>query len=156
MIQKVTNVLGNIDLDPASNPNANKTVKASKFYSAEDSGLDKPWVGKVFLNPPYSAKLLKQFLNKAALQYTLGNVSEMLILTNSGTDTIWNKIIRGYTQAYTHNRISFICGETLEPKGKGSRGQCMTYLGPNIDKFTSEFSSDDTFWVPNLHLKGNI
>ncbi|MCP4437519.1 MAG: hypothetical protein GY810_00980 [Aureispira sp.] len=152
VIDKVYKVLGSIDLDPASNVEANKIVGASNIYTIEDNGLEKEWRGRVYMNPPYSAKLLKQFLNKAVEEYTCGNISECLILTNSGTDTLWNKILREYIQAYTQGRISFICGETLKEKGKGSRGQCMTYIGKNANKFIQEFSSDETFWIPNLGL----
>lgn len=44
--------LGDIDLDPASCPLANVTVRAQTIYTREDSGLSKPWCGRIFLNPP--------------------------------------------------------------------------------------------------------
>lgn len=45
-------VLGTIDLDPASDEEANRAVRASKIYTGADGGLHQPWGGRVFLNPP--------------------------------------------------------------------------------------------------------
>jgi len=46
-------VMGSIDLDPASCDVAQRTIKALEYYTREDDGLAKPWVGNVFCNPPY-------------------------------------------------------------------------------------------------------
>lgn len=54
---------------------------------------------------------------------------------------------------YTNGRISFIQPDGTE-KGKGSRGQCFTYLGTNIDKFIEVFTRDNFCWCPNLSLRG--
>src|SRR2546430_17584816 len=52
-IETAREVLGSIDLDPASCELANRTVKADKYYTKEDDGLSKEWHGNVWLNPPY-------------------------------------------------------------------------------------------------------
>ena len=43
------------DLDPMSCAQANLTVKAITFYSAEMNGLLHPWYGRMLWNPPWGA-----------------------------------------------------------------------------------------------------
>jgi hypothetical protein len=43
------------DLDPCS-PGSGHWVPAGKIYTAADDGLSKPWVGTVFMNPPFGGR----------------------------------------------------------------------------------------------------
>ncbi|MFM7854142.1 MAG: DNA N-6-adenine-methyltransferase, partial [Flammeovirgaceae bacterium] len=61
IVNKARLVLGSIDTDPASNIIAQQVVLADKYYTSETNGLDKDWCGSVWMNPPYSASLIKQF-----------------------------------------------------------------------------------------------
>lgn len=151
IIDLAREVLGTINIDPASNLIAQEWIKADKFYTKDTNGLDKPWKGKVWCNPPYSASLIKKFTKKFADEYLSGNMTEGIILTNSGTDTAWNTPLKQGLQAYTNGRISFLQPDLTE-KGKGSRGSLFTYFGPNPQKFIEVFTREDFCWIPNVHL----
>ena len=69
-------VMGRIDLDPASNAEANETVKAKTIYTVEDDGLTQPWSGRVFLNPPFSAQVKRAFCDRLRESFASGDVSQ--------------------------------------------------------------------------------
>jgi hypothetical protein len=53
LVDAVRRVFGRIDLDPASSSKANRTVKATTFFTKRTDGLKRLWHGRVFLNPPF-------------------------------------------------------------------------------------------------------
>lgn len=57
IIALVREVLGPIDLDPASDSRANAVVQASSYLTESDDGLVQPWgSGSIYLNPPGGKK----------------------------------------------------------------------------------------------------
>ena len=151
IIELAREVLGNIDLDPASNDIAKQWVNAKCFYTKETNGLDKPWLGKIWSNPPYDTPTLRKFTNKFLAEYENGNMIEGIMLTNQGADTQFNIPLQQGVQVYTNGRISFL-KPNKEEAGKPSRGQCFTYFGPNPKKFIEVFTRDNFCWCPNINL----
>ena len=133
-------VLGEIDLDPASCAFANETVKARLFYSEEDDGLTKPWHGRVWMNPPYSADLVLKFAEKFVSEYNDGNVTEGIVLVNNATETAWFVSLVNVATAvsFPRGRIRYQSQtrESLAPL----QGQAFLYFGENSDKFLQVFS----------------
>lgn len=139
-IEAAREVMGGIDLDPASNPIANEVVKATKFYTAEDDGLKQEWFGRVWLNPPYAQPLLTQFCEKLADSVSKGQVTEACVLVNNATETTWFQLLASYTSA-----ICFIRGRVKywTPDRKTNtplQGQAIHYIGPNEKRFIKRFS----------------
>jgi len=113
-VDGVEQVLGEIDLDPASSRVAQKTVMAAKFYDSSDDGLTKEWGGRVWMNPPYAQPLIQQFTEKLISEVTAGRVSQAIALTHNSTDTAWFHIAFNAASAvcFTKGRIAF-----LDPRG---------------------------------------
>lgn len=133
-------VLSEIDLDPASCAFANETVKARLFYSEDDDGLTKPWHGRVWMNPPYSADLVSKFADKFVDEYNDGNVTEGIVLVNNATETAWfaSMVSAATAVCFPRGRIRYQSPnrESLAPL----QGQAFLYFGENGDKFLRVFS----------------
>ncbi len=138
-IEAARKVMGSIDTDPASSKNAQVTVKAENYFTKENTGLDKEWKGKVFMNPPYSMPEIKQFTDKLISEIEAGRVDEAIILTNNSSDTSWFHSLLSVSAmaCLTKGRIPFY---SLENKTMATRqGQCFFYVGNNQEKFSSTF-----------------
>ena len=139
-VEAARRVMGGIDLDPASTPPANKTVQAARFYTKSDNGLDQPWAGRVFLNPPYSYPLVEKFTTRLIEQAEAGFVSEAIVLVNNSTDTDWfQALLSRYPACFTDGRVNFY-RDTGEYFGT-RQGQAFFYIGPNRDRFFAEFGA---------------
>ncbi len=138
-IKAAREVMKVIDLDPASNLKANETVKATRYYTAEDDGLKQEWTGRVWMNPPYATGLITKFCEKMAHHYTEGTIEEAIILVNNATETSWfySLIALAGAVVFPRNRVKFL---TLEGKlGAPLQGQALIYLGENAEEFLKVF-----------------
>lgn len=52
IVEPARATLGGIDLDPASCELANTVVRAGRIYTEADNGLELPWSGRIWINPP--------------------------------------------------------------------------------------------------------
>ena len=139
-IEAARRVMGSIDVDPASSEVANRTVKATTFYTAESNGLDKTWDGNVWINPPYSQPLINKFANAVADKYESGEVKQACVLVNNATDTAWFQRMAEACVAvcFLRGRVKFIDKEG-NPGGAPLQGQAVLYFGEHIGEFASEF-----------------
>lgn len=139
-IEAARRVLRCIDLDPASCPYANQTVKAEHFFSIDNDGLAQEWKGKVWMNPPYSAESVTKFTEKFVEEYDKGNISEGIVLVNNATETTWfvNMVRVASAIVFPRGRIRYESAtrESLAPL----QGQAFLYFGKNTEKFFECFS----------------
>lgn len=150
-IESSRKVMGSIDTDPASNDKANITIKSLIYYTKEKSGLDNPWYGNVWLNPPYGRGLALPFLTSLIEQYDEGYVSSAILLTNAVYDIPWwNNTVSKYCSAIClpDHRIAFINPTTDKPEKSNNKTQLFTYLGNNPDLFCEEFTKHGLCVIP--------
>ncbi len=101
-------VMGEIDLDPATCDTAQAVVQAISTFTKEEDGLIHPWHGRVWLNPPYSMPSIAYFVAKAIDEYDAGNVTEAILLVNNSSDTKWfHRLLDRCPACFTAGRVQF-------------------------------------------------
>lgn len=138
-IEAARQVLGQIDLDPASSVIANETIKAGKFFTKEDNGLDQPWFGNVWINPPYGKtnNLSNQglFAQKLILDYHAGRVKQGIILVNLYSGYGWFAPLRVLPMCMVDHRISFIDPTTDQEGDEAKASSVFIYVGKDPARF---------------------
>jgi phage N-6-adenine-methyltransferase len=129
-------VLGSIELDPASSPEAQSEVLAERYLTREEDALadEHVWSGKVWLNPPYSRGLVQQFTQRLV---SSSRVTEALCLTNAAVGSAWwhELVERSSSVALLRRRVRFLDPGTGLPWASPRQGQSLCYLGGAVHQF---------------------
>ena len=139
------------DLDPMSCEEANETVKAREFYTAEMDGLLRSWYGRMLWNPPWggtdATAAKKRGLVKLLKAYESGDVTECVCVLNANaTTTAWFAPLLSFPVCFPSYRIKH-----YGPGGKGgapNSGTVVIYLGENRDRFAEVFGELGAIMVP--------
>lgn len=138
IIDCVWDIMGGIDLDPASCPEANEVVGAKRIYTIEDDGLSQPWKARrLYMNPPFgktgNTSNVKLWLDKLFGEYELGHTKEAIVLTNATPDSEWFRGLWDCWVCFLYQRVRFwrADGQAKQP----THGNVLAYLGPDATKF---------------------
>jgi hypothetical protein len=91
------------DLDPAAPPGGVPWVPARRSLSVIEDGLQQPWTGTVWLNPPYG-RGVGRWLERLSAH------GDGLALVYARTDTVWfqTAVPRASLLCFIRRRLSFI------------------------------------------------
>lgn len=139
-------VMGGIDLDPASCEMANKVVRASRYYTQKENGLMRSWTAStIWLNPPYghtqggaSMSHQRAFAEKLLREYAASTIGQAILLSLGNPNSVWFQPFFDFTVCFYRGHIDF-----YRPDGStGTFGfpLAFVYLGPNEQRFAHVFS----------------
>lgn len=160
-IHAAREVMGGIDLDPASEAEANKVIQATTYYTKEQNGLLLPWKGRIFLNPP--GGLVVEFWEKLMFSLAEPTMDESKVtefiwigysLEQLQTLQVCPRVPQDFSICTPKKRIAFVendakralrvqkClkdGKAFKEKTSPSHANYIVYSGPNIAMFKAVF-----------------
>jgi hypothetical protein len=142
VLDLVREVLGTIDLDPASCATAQSTVQARTYYTVEDDGLRQPWHGTVFCNPPYKMPEIARFCGKLIEELEAGHATAAILLVNAMTATDWFQTIGAQADAlcFPDGKLHFTHA-TRDVSNGPCTGQALLYFGAEVERFRAVFGT---------------
>jgi hypothetical protein len=108
-------------------------VPAGQHFTVEDDGLAQPWIGRVFLNPPYRREI-EVWVRKLLDEYSAGRTTAALALLPARTDTHWFRLLAECPVCFLDGRLRFsgYDNAALFPSA-------AVYLGRDPDRFAAAF-----------------
>ena len=136
-------VMGGIDVDPASCERANKTIKATKFFSEKTNGLRQHWRGRIFLNPPFGREW-KLWAEKLMQEIEAGRTKQAFLIAPGAV--LW-VLAAPWFRPLLRGSI-FLPNERIEyhdPRSDTWQDVCLgsfcVYYGPQQGRFAKVFGS---------------
>jgi len=161
-IKAAREVLGTIDLDPASCEAANRIVQAMRYFTETDNGYTREWRGNIFLNPPYGwcypdgrrkekggISSQGHWAKRLIAQYRAGTVTEAILLVNANTGEQWFQALWDFPICFVKRRIQFIPGEGTDPRKQPTKSNALVYFGLHPERFAEIFRPFGRVVLPN-------
>lgn len=153
-------VMGGIDLDPMSHEEANRTVKATRFFSVTDNGLAQKWFGRIFINPAgglvpeawrklMCESLAPEFEQAIWIGYSLEQLQTLQRVGAAMTPLDFPICVTKQRIAFVENEAKqaarkaklISLGKKPNAKSSPSHSNYISYIGPNNDAFVRVFSA---------------
>lgn len=142
-----------VDLDPCSNENSIVQARRNIIFPAEN-GLEIPWTGTVFCNPPYGMPEIEKWIKKCVME-NRRNGAEIISLLPAHTSSSWFDYIATTADA------CFLWGPAPGKRRVKHIGNadaaafhsCLVYWGPNVALFSSYAGRYAHPWYPNYCMR---
>lgn len=129
----IIRALGEFDLDPCA-PVSRPWDMAKTHYSILDGGMDKPWSGRVWLNPPYGDQTFR-WLSRGAAH---GNTMALIFArteTRGFHAEVWAKADAIF---FFKGRLKFFHVDGREADGAANAPSCLVAYGAsNVEALRS-------------------
>ena len=143
IVERIHRLYGDLFLiDVASCGIANQYTKADKFFTKDDSALSDVacWdCDAIYMNPPYSRKLLPQFVSRFIDELSEPSFDQAIVLVNSCTETHWfyNLAIKADVRIDIQGRLKFWHPD--KPNKSPISGSTLFYYGEMWEEFMEIF-----------------
>jgi hypothetical protein len=157
-VEAARDVMGGIDLDPASHEEANRVVKADRYYCEAENGLAQAWFGRVFVNPP--GGLVQNFWRTLICEFGALRRVEQAIWIGYSLEQLQTLQLAcaqspiEFPICITKRRIAFVeneakkaaridkmiaAGKVPNQKSSPSHSNYIVYMGPRQPRFREVF-----------------
>jgi ParB family transcriptional regulator, chromosome partitioning protein len=141
-IEAAREVMHGRELDPASCAMANTIVRATRYYTLQEDGLQQDWnVESLWLNPPFGSTNGKSNMatwsRRLMDDYARGIVKQAILLCMANTEGSWFLPLWSYPLCFPCPRVFFRRpGGTLDLHVQGT---CFVSFGPDSQQFVCMF-----------------
>jgi hypothetical protein len=126
---EILRALGVFDLDPCACSDPRPWDTATQHFTREDNGLRKPWVGRVWLNPPYGGpSIVGPWMRRMADHHH----GTMLIFARTETE-LFHETVWGMASAvlFLRGRLYFHRKDGGRAAANAGAPSCLIAYGPS-------------------------
>jgi hypothetical protein len=136
---EIIRALGSFDLDPCA-PIKRPSEMAARHFTLDDNGLQHPWNGRVWLNPPYGKETFKWIARLAEHKSGVA-----LIFARTDTEGFHQHIFhKAHSMFFFEGRLRFYHVD-------GTRGDTH-----NAPSYLISYSEEDTIAIRRARFKGRL